>query len=217
MVRFRLPVILVAAGLTLFLIAGQSPAQEGSGQGGDEETVIELLPPNYTNADYGFGMVLPADYTPAPLEEGDVWVLEIFPQYPDLANARLSVENLPDDVTDVAGFWQLLKDRDPAMEQNATYEMVTSVADTGAIQTRIESLGGGGYILVILWIWVHDGHGYTLSGYPPEGGGNADLARDIAGALVEQFRWMTPEEIEAAQAAPPPPGPEPSIGPGTEF
>jgi hypothetical protein len=201
--------------LSLLLIACFLPVPVIAQDQG-EEPVIELLQPNYMNSDYGFGMVVPADYTTSGHDEGETWVLEIMPSFPDLANARLSIEDLPDNITDVAGFWQIVKDRDPMMEHNTTYEMVTSVADTGAILARIENMENGQYLLVILWVWVHDGHGYTLSGYPPQGGDN-DLARDIAKNLVVQFRWMTSEEIEAAESVPLPAPPEPSIGPGVEF
>jgi hypothetical protein len=200
--------------------AGASPvlAQISAENPEEEEPAIELLPPNYTNSDYHFGMLLPEGYTTYDSKEGEAWVLQMTPDSPDKGTARLSVEPLPEGVTDVAGFWQAMKDRDPMMAHNATYEMVTSVAGTGAILARIERMENGQYILAILWAWVHDGHGFTLSGYPPEGGDN-NLARDLAKQLIDQFRWMTDEEIAAAQAGTPPaPSTEqPPLPPGRRF
>jgi hypothetical protein len=184
-----------------------------------QDEVPELKNPNYTNSDYGFGIYVPSTYTTSSHKEGQTWVLEIAPDAEDTASARLSVEALPKDVTDVSGFWEALKDRDLKMKHNTTYEVETSVGETGAIQARVESVEGGAYILVILWVWVHNGKGYTLSGYPPMGG-EPELARDLSLDLAQQFRWMTKEEIEAAQNAPQEEEPEntkPNVGQGREF
>ena len=104
------------------------------------------------------------------------------------------------------------------LANNATYERITSVAGTGAVQARIEKMDNGNYILVILWGLGGPLEGYTLSGYPPAAGNN-DLARDLSKALIDQFRWMTKDEIETAKNAPPPPATplKPNMGPGREF
>jgi hypothetical protein len=201
--------------LTALLLIGPATAQENStGDSNEEEPA--LLQPNYLNSDYGFGMVIPADFSPYGHDEDNVWVLEVTPATVDQASARLSIEDLPDNVTDVAGVWQLMKDLDPAMAHNITYEKIASVAGTGAIQARIEKLEGARYMLIIMWVWVNDGRSFTLSSYPPEGGDN-NLARDLAKQLVDQFRWMTPEEIEAAQESLPPAPSGPPLPPSQEF
>ncbi len=171
---------------------------------------VELKPPDFVNADYLFGLALPEDYITFDYEDSGIWVLNLIGEL-DQPTAIVSAEKLPDDVIDVAGFWQLVKDRDPLVANNITYEKVGSVADTGAIQARIERIENGKYILAITWVFVHDGSGFILSGYPPEGGDN-NTARDIALEVAQQWRWMTDEEIQAFQSQeeenPPPQGKE---------
>jgi len=218
-VRFTAPALFII--LTgLFLIGPTGfpvAAQDENGGEGNEENQVQLLDPNYLNADYGFGMVIPADFSPYGHDEDNVWVLEVSPATVEQASARLSIEPLGEGVTDVAGFWQAMKDRDRTMTRNITYEKVASVAGTGAIQTRVEKLEGARYMLIIMWVWVNDGHGFALSSYPAEAGGDYNLARDLAKQLVDQFRWMTPEEIEAAQESLPPEPTEPPLPPSREF
>ncbi len=164
------------------------------GQETDDE--IELRSVDYISPVYKFGIALPEGYMAFDFtdEESGAWVLNIAGEF-DQATALISAEELPDDVIDVAGFWQLLKDRDPLMERNITYEKVDSVAGCGAVQARIEGMESGEYILAITWAFVRDGYGFTLSGYPSAGGDN-NSARDLALDLSGQFRWMTDEEIE---------------------
>ena len=166
----------------------------------DEEVeVIELLTPNYVSADYGFGMFIPDGYIAADFidEEIGAWTLNILGEM-DQPSSILNVEPLPDDVTDVAAYWQFLKDRDQYMERNITYEKVDSIAGVGAIQARIEGMEVNQYLLAITWVFVKDGHGFMLSSYPPIGGNNS-LARDFSLTMTDQFRWMSPEEIEASE------------------
>ncbi|MCX6646643.1 MAG: hypothetical protein NTY09_09820 [bacterium] len=178
------------------------PALAQENTSSDEEApAIELLPPNYASAQYSFGTVLPDGYIPVETtdEEGR-WYLNIIGESWQ-ASAIITAEELPEDVVDVAGFWQLMKDRDPYMAQNITYEKVDAIGGIGAVQSRVEKIEPSGYILAITWVFVKDGVGFTLSGYPPSGGNN-DEARDIALAIHDQFRWMTPEEITEFQANP---------------
>ncbi len=171
------------------LVAAYAQAQEESD---------ELLPPDYVNAEYKFGVALPEGYYWFDVEEDEAWMLQIESD-PDEAMARISVEELPDGVLDAPGYWQHMKDRDALMDRSITYEKTDSIANTGAIQARIERFEGGIYILAITWVFVHDGYGYTLTGYPPQLG-DYSLAREIAKDLADQFRWMTDEEIEAFTA-----------------
>ncbi|MFH1677083.1 MAG: hypothetical protein ABIC40_08660, partial [bacterium] len=168
-----------------------SPAYPAAKQDTKED---ELRPPDYVNSEYGFGLALPEGYITFDYKDDKTNIIEILGQ-PDDPKANISIEPLPEDVTDVAGFWQFLKNRDPLMESGISYEMVTSVADTGAILARIEKIDHEKYILAITWVFVHDGFGFTLSGYPPPSG-KFNMARDFGYEIKSQFRWMTPEEIE---------------------
>lgn len=181
----------------LVLLFGMSISfAQGKSKKKSKDEPVELKPPNYANRDYHFGLYLPEGYAVNEHKEGDVLVLEISSGSYEEPWARLSLESLPKGVTDVAGFWQTMKDRDRLMCINTTYERVTSVAQVPAIQARIESLENERYILAILWAWVRDGAGYTLVGYPPQNG-KFNSARELARDLIDQFRWMTDEEIEA--------------------
>jgi hypothetical protein len=195
----KLSKILVCLILMPLLAIVPALAQEDTN--GDEEPAIELLPPNFASAQYSFGTVLPDGYIPFETsdEEGR-WYLNIIGESWQ-ASAIITAEELPEDVVDVAGFWQLMKDRDPYMAQNITYEKVDAIGDLGAVQSRVEKIEPSGYILAITWVFVKDGVGFTLSGYPPSGGNN-DEARDIALSIHDQFRWMTPEEITEFLANP---------------
>jgi len=155
-----------------------------------EEVVIR--DPNYVNAVYGFGMALPDGYIAADMEDEDMWYLNILGDF-DQPSAMLTIEELPEDISDVAGFWQMVKDRDQLMENNITYEMVSAVGNSGAILTRVEMIESGTYMLTLTWVFVHDDHGFMLSAYPPPGGEN-DTVKDFAKDLVDQFRWMSEEE-----------------------
>jgi len=161
----------------------------------DTEEEIELRPVNYVSETYGFGLALPDGYLPFDFsdEESGSWTLNILGEMIQ-PSAIINVEPLPEDVNDVAGFWQLMKDRDRYMERNITYEKVDSVAGVGAIQARVEDMQVSEYILAITWVFVNDGHGFVISAYPPVGGNNA-LAREFSLDIVTQFRWMTAEEI----------------------
>jgi hypothetical protein len=106
-----------------------------------------------------------------------------------------------------------MKDRDELMERNITYEKVSSISGTPAIQARVEQIDSGEYILSIFWVFIHDGHGFTLAAYLPAGGSDAVAAKDLALQLSQQFRWMTDEEIAAYNENPP----EADLGGGTEF
>jgi len=196
-------VFLFCAWLGLVVTYGQETEEPGAEEG-------ELRPPDFVNADYGFGLALPEGYITFPDEDNGVWTLKRIGEL-DQPTAIVSAEKLPDDVTDVAGFWQFVKDRDPLVANNITYEKVGSIADTGAVQVRIERIENGKYILAITWVFVHDGNGFIVSGYPPEGGDN-NTARDIALEVAQQWRWMTDEEIQAFQSQeeenPPPQGKE---------
>jgi hypothetical protein len=172
---------------------------------GEEEEGIELLPPNYVSAQHGFGIVMPEGYITFEYDEDGVWVLQLIGEM-DQAGARITARELPEGVLDVAGFWQYLKDQDPLMARNVTYEMVDSIADTGAVLSRVEDIQGDTYILAIGWAFVHDGYGFTLTGYPPEMG-DYSLTKELALEVAQQFRWMTAEEIaefESAEQATPP-------------
>lgn len=169
-------------------------AAYGQENGENADDTVVLLPPDYVCAQYGFGVALPDGYYVYDLEDENIW-MAVFESGPDDANARIAIEELPDDVTDVAGYWQYLKDRDALMERNITYEKIDTIAGTGAIQARVERIERGGYILAITWVFVHDGYGFTLTGYPPESG-DYNSGRDLSLAIAEQFRWMTDEEIE---------------------
>jgi hypothetical protein len=205
----------------------------------DEEQAPELVTPNFMSSKYGFGVYVPEGYTSTVSEEPKVWkytpeggtksvtqkvalwMLGIGSTLGDTTqpSARLTIERLPDQITDVGGFWKLMKDRDLVMSHNTTYERITKVAGSGAIQTRVERMEGSSYVLAILWVWVHDGYGYTLTGYPPQSGDNSE-ARELARDLIDQFRWMTKDEIEAAKKAPaakPPAGTKPKSHPGQAF
>jgi len=177
----------------------------------DEEVEVELLPPDFVSADYNFGLALPDGYYWYDIAEEGTWMIQIEGN-PDEGMARISAEELPDGVQDAPGYWQYMKDRDSLMDRNITYEKIDSIANTGAIQARIERIEGGAYILAITWIFVHDGYGFTLTGYPPQLG-DYNLAREIAEDLVNQFRWMTDEEIEEFNAV----EPEIDIPEGMEF
>jgi len=155
---------------------------------------IEIRPPDYVNKEYGFGLALPEGFITFDYKDAKTNIIEILGQ-PDDPKATISIEPLPKDVTDVAGFWQFLKDRDSLMASGISYEMVTSVADTGAILARIEKIENEEYILAITWVFVHDGFGFTLSGYPPPGG-KFNRARELGYEIKSQFRWMTADEIE---------------------
>ena len=176
-----------------------------------EEPVLKA--PNFVNGDYGFGMAFPDGYLPFDFYDEDtkVWSLNILGEM-EQASAILNVEPLPDDVVDVAGYWQHMKERDTYMEHNITYEKIDSVAGVGAIQARIEGMEVDNYLLAITWVFVHDGHGFVLSSYPPVGGDN-NLARDLGADLVEQFRWMTPEEIAGTEVE----EPNPEMPGGQDF
>jgi hypothetical protein len=205
----------------------------------DEGAAPELVTPNFMNTKYGFGVFVPEGYASTVSEESQtwkytpsgenkqvtkkvtLWMLGIENGLGDTTQptARLTIEKLPEKITDVGGFWQLIKDRDTVMAHSTTYERVTRVAGSGAVQARIERLDSGRYILAILWIWVHDGYGYTLTGYPPQDG-DFDQARELAKNLTDQFRWMTKEEIDEVKNAPPvkaPIGKKPKLPPGRAF
>jgi hypothetical protein len=147
------------------------------------------------SGEYGFGIALPEGYVAVDYDADGTWVLEIIGEF-DQPTARISAEPLPEDVVDVGGFWQLMKDRDPLMKRSITYEMVSMVDDSPAVLARIERIEAGDYILAITWVFVHDAHGFTLSGYPAAGK-DFNTARDIALQVRDQFRWMTEEEIAA--------------------
>jgi hypothetical protein len=187
-------VFLCSSWLTLLAAYGQETE-------GDEDAV-ELLPPNYVNETYGFGMVVPEGYITFDYDQDGIWVLQLIGE-PDQPGARISAEELPEGVIDTAGYWQLMKDRDPLMENNITYEMVDSIAGTGAILSRVEQIQNDKYILAITWVFVHDGYGFTLSGYPGEAEGAGD-AKAFALETAQQFRWMTPEEIAETEIENPP-------------
>jgi len=199
---------MIAISIAFLLIASPLYTQE-------EKDSIELLPPNYVNSEYKFGIALPKGYKAFSYSEGDFFFVEMVGNF-EQASARLSIEPLPSDVTDFAGFWQAVKERDKLMKRSITYERVTSVADCGAIQARIERFEGADYILAITWAWVHDNHGYILTAYPPAEGDN-NLARDLAEQLVKQFRWMSDEEIAEALESMPQETEKLSLPPGQEF
>ena len=179
--------------LTIFFLIVPALAQEDTG----EEESIELLPPDFVSETYGFGLALPDDYIGFETSDDEGrWYLNIVGEMWQ-ASALLTAEELSEDVVDVAGFWKLMKDRDPYMAENITYEKIDSICDTGAVQSRVEKFEPSGYILAITWVFVKDGIGYTLSGYPPPDGDNNE-ARNLALAIHDQFRWMTEEEIAEA-------------------
>jgi urea transporter len=174
-------------------------AAYGQESGDGTEEAVELLPPDYVNATYGFGIALPDGYYSYETEENGIDAVSIEGNS-DEAKARITIEELPDDVMDVAGFWQFMKDRDSMMARNITYEKIDSIAGVGAVQARVERIERSNYILAITWAFVHDGYGFTLTGYPPAGA-DFNSARDLTEQLSQQFRWMTDEEIEEYQAA----------------
>ena len=185
--RFHHLLLFVLLATTVWSLAAY--AQDSS-----EEETLELLPPTYVCDDLGFGVALPDGFIAYETEDEDGrYYLNIIGEY-DQATSIISAEELPEDIIDLAGFWQLMKDRDPLMAGNITYEKIDSIADSGAVLSRVEMIEGGEYILAITWVFVHDGYGFTLSGYPPQDGDN-NLARDLALDIRNQFRWMTPEEI----------------------
>ena len=247
--RFKLIMTIAIAAILLIpaMVSIGAPAQKDDKganpkdkeKSPDETAAPELLTPNFMSSKYGFGIFVPEGFASTVTEEpkvlkytpkgatkpvtqkADLWMLGISSRLgdPTEPSARLTIEKLPTDVTDVGGFWKTMKDRDPLMEHNTTYERVAKVAQTGAIQARVERMEGTNYILAIIWIWVHDGNGYTLTGYPPKEGNN-DQARDIVKNLIDQFRWMTAEEIKAVKEAPPSKPPEktrPKFPPGRPF
>ena len=178
----------------------------------DEAEVIELLDPDFVSPEYGFGIAIPDGYLAMDFEDENLWVLEIFGEMFE-PTGRITIEDLPEDIVDVIGFWQLMKDRDSLMEQNITYEMVTSIADTPAVQTRVERLEADEYLLTIFWVFVRDGRGFTLAAYPPATGDDPGSAKVLALSLSQQFRWMTQEEIDEYMENPP----EVDLGWGEEF
>jgi len=180
-------IFLCSSWLTLLAAYGQETT--------DEETTTELLPPNYISETYGFGAVIPDGYITFDWEEEGVWVVQIIGETYQ-PGARISAEELPEDVLDTAGYWQLMKERDPLMANNITYEMIDSIAGTGAILSRVEDIENDNYILAITWVFAHNGYGFTLSGYPPETG-EYEMTGEFALEIAQQFRWMTPEEIAA--------------------
>lgn len=184
-------VFLCSSWLTLLAAYGQEETSD------EEEEAVELLEPNYVNEAYGFGLVVPEGYITFEMEDDGIWTLQLIGEM-DQAGVRISAEELPEDVVDTAGYWQLMKERDPLMANNITYEMVDSIADTGAILARIEQIENDDYILAITWVFVHDDYGFTLSGYPPEGEEYQE-AKETALEIARQFRWMTPEEIEETE------------------
>ena len=186
--------------LAAYILCSWAALVAAYGQEAEEEgEAVELRPVDYVNAEYEFGLALPEGYTTFEYEEGDVWVLQMIGEM-EQPGARISVEELPEGVVDVAGYWQLLKERDPMMARNITYEKVGAVAGTGAVLSRVEYFEADQYILVITWAFVHAGHGFTISGYPPEMG-EYFLAKDIALDVAQQFRWMSDEEIASFEAA----------------
>lgn len=183
-----------------------------SAQEESEEEAVELLTPDYVSSEYGFGIAIPEGYLAMDFEDEDLWILEIFGEFFE-ASGRVTIEDLPDGVVDVVGFWQFMKDRDSLMERNITYEMITSIADTPAVQTRVERMEADGYLLTIFWVFVRDGHGYTLAAYPPSTGDDPTSAKVLALALAQQFRWMTDEEMDEFTENPP----EIDLGQGEGF
>jgi hypothetical protein len=205
--------ILLALVLSTFQsFASAAPIQDDKGadkvkpkpKDTEEPAPPELLTPNLMHSKYGFGVYVPDGYTSTVSIEKNIWAADIASEIGDPTQpaARLTIEKLPPKATDVGEFWTAMKERDDVMKHNITYERITKVAGSGAIQARIEKLEGGQYVLAILWVWTHDGYGFTLTGYPPKDG-DASLSRDLAKELIDQFRWMTKEEIEAAKNAPP--------------
>lgn len=184
--------ILIIMFLVQFVLVIAAFAQD------EEDEIIEIRPPDFVSADYGFGIALPDGYIVFDYDVDQAWVAEIVGD-PGQPTGQLTAETLPDDVPDVAAFWQLLKDRDPVMENSITYEMNSSVGGTLAIQARTEQIEGGVYVLGLSWIFVHDGTGFSLSVYP---GSDADVevTRFLGQELTQQFRFMEPEEIEAFQS-----------------
>lgn len=164
---------------------------------GQENETVALRPPNYVNSEYGFGIALPDGYSANESINNGIWLLQIYCDM-DEPMAQLSIEPLPSGVSDVTGFWQRMKERDNLMARNITYEKIDSIADTGAVQARVEKIENGNYILAITWVFVHDGCGFTLSGYPPMTGANNE-ARNIALEIAQQFRWMSDEEIDETE------------------
>jgi hypothetical protein len=180
--------LLIIALVTLFL----APAAFAQDDSGDEDLFV-LQDPTYVNEEYGFGVALPDNYRGFNLSGDEIFMAQ-FLSDPELPSGQLTIEELPEDIVDSSGFWLWIKQRDPATENNLTYEKTSSVAGTGAIQTRIERIERGGYILILSWIFVHDGYGYTLS-VTPGMDMDVDATRDLGTTLSEQFRWMTAEEI----------------------
>jgi hypothetical protein len=190
-------------------LAGISFSQESDEE---EEEAIVLLPPDFVSPEYKFGIALPEGYMAFDFEDESAWLCEIVGEI-EQPTGRITSEPLPSGVTDVSGFWQAMKDRDELMERNITYEKVSSISGTPAIQARVEQIDSGEYILSIFWVFIHDGHGFTLAAYLPAGGSDAVAAKDLALQLSQQFRWMTDEEIAAHNENPP----EADLGGGTEF
>jgi len=183
---FALFTLIFSTWVTLIAAYGQETGEET----GD---TLELLSPDYVSPEYGFGVALPDGYFAVELEEEETWMVN-FESGPDEAKARISVEELPDGVSDVAGYWQHMKDRDALMERNITYEKIDTIAGTGAVQARIEQIERSNYILAITWVFVHDGYGFTLTGYPGASG-DYNSGRDLTLSIAEEFRWMSNEEI----------------------
>ncbi len=176
-----------------------------------EEEEVVLRDADYVSSEYGYGVAYPEGYITLDYDEESAWVVQLIGEMHQ-PSAQISSEPLPEDVIDTAGFWQFMKERDAMMSQNITYEKVDAVAGTGAIQARIENIQDGAYILAIIWVFVHDGNGYTISAYPTIDG-PIDEARDLSLDLVQQFRWMTASEIADWEAEEHPFDP----GAGQEF
>ena len=77
-------------------------------------------------------------------------------------SAALTVEPLDDELTSI-GYWRLMQDRDPAIEQDLVYERPIDIAGVAGLQVRMEGSGENSHYLILSKIFTSGNNGYIIS------------------------------------------------------
>jgi hypothetical protein len=157
-----------------------------------EEKEVRSL---YENKDWAISFDLRQgfEFTEEELEDGTFNLDIKLKNYP--ISAALVAEPLEDDLTS-QGYWRLIRQRDPSIDDTIAYERSVEIDGIPAVQVRLEGANQGGSFLILSLVFASDFKGYMLSCFTESR--LLDKVPDFLEELSEGFAFVEDEETETA-------------------
>ncbi len=145
------------------------------------------------NWDIKFDLREGFEFTEEDLEDG-TFNLDIgLKGYP--ISASLVAEPLDDELTS-QGYWRLIRQRDPSIDDTLAYERNVEIDGIPAVQVRLEGANQGGNFLILSLVFTSDSKGYMLSCFTESK--LLDKVPDFLDEISSGFSFLDDEDDEAA-------------------